>query len=79
MLLDFQGSLEVFFLCSAHKSYVVLITFTYIFLTDSNFSDELYLFSFICSSAIFLLDGYPASLTFPIMHKVHAICTMAIT
>ena len=25
-----------------------------------------------------LLDGYPASLGFPIMHRVHAICTHAI-
>ena len=24
------------------------------------------------------LDGYPASLGFPIMHRVHAICTQAI-
>ena len=25
-----------------------------------------------------VLDGYPASLGFPIMHQVHAICTQSI-
>ena len=31
----------------------------------------------ICNENYSILDGYPASLGFPGMHRVHAICTLA--